>query len=350
MSPRVQVVLVNWNGWRDTIECLESLFRLDYPAYTVVVCDNASGDGSLERIREWALGQRPAPASNPALAHLVTPPVPKPLPFVDYDRREAEQGGRPDDSSPLVLVQTGANLGFAGGCNVGIRHALARQADFVWLLNTDTAVHPDALGQLVARATRADRPAMVGSTVVFHGDPGRIQARGGARYDRWRAAIAHEGLLDPLVPISDEATSAIESRLAYVFGASLLVSRPCLEQVGLMTEDYFLFFEEIDWAERAGRQGGRLGYAAESLVYHKAGAVTGSARETDFSQFLMTRNRLLFIWRHHRPLLPLNYLFLWLDAARAAARGRWGKARAMAGALLGLRLFAVPAPATGPAG
>lgn len=340
---RVYVVLVNWNGWQDTVECLESVFRLNHPDFVVVVCDNASADGSMEQIKAWAEGRIEVKAGNPALAHLVEPNLPKPIPYAEYDRQEAERGGALMMDARLVLVNTGGNLGFAGGNNVGLRYARARNdANHVWLLNNDTVVARDSLGSLVERGGCGMAPGMVGSTVVFYDRPESIQARGGARYNKWLSSIEPEGFLDPLVSIASNRVAYIESRLAYVFGASMLVSRKFLEDVGLMTEDYFLFFEEFDWAKRGEPSGFSLGYAPGSLVYHKAGAATGSARESIFSQYFMTRNRLLFIWRFYRPFFLLNYLFLWSETAKALVLGRRGKAKALACALLGVRLFRIP--------
>src|SRR5918997_2832779 len=93
-TPRVHVLVLNWNGWRDTLECLESVFRVDYANLRVIVCDNASTDGSLERIKEWAEGRlAPDPAPNERLRHLSSPSVPKPIEYVEYGRAEAERGG-----------------------------------------------------------------------------------------------------------------------------------------------------------------------------------------------------------------------------------------------------------------
>lgn len=126
-SSKVYVIILNWNGWEDTIECLESVFRNIYPSYTVIVCDNGSHDGSLERIKLWAEGKLDVlvPSHNP-LRPLSYPPVIKPIPYIEYYREDAEKGGINDGKIPLVLIQTGGNLGFAGGNNVGLRYILAR--------------------------------------------------------------------------------------------------------------------------------------------------------------------------------------------------------------------------------
>ena len=138
----VYVILLNWNGWKDTIHCLESLFRSDYSDYRVIVCDNASTDGSMEKIKAWAEGKvMPDEELNDQLKPLVFPPVAKPIAYVEYNRAEAEAGGNGSEkNTPLVLIQNGSNDGFSAGNNVGIRYALKKNADYIWLLNNDTVV------------------------------------------------------------------------------------------------------------------------------------------------------------------------------------------------------------------
>lgn len=340
---RVYIVLVNWNGWQDTIECLESVFRLDYPNFTVVVCDNASSDDSPAQIKSWAAGTTVVRAKNPALAVLVEPAIIKPVEWVEYDRVIAEAGGNPEIDARLVLIQTGGNLGFAGGNNVGMRFALAHDdCTHVWLLNNDTVVPTDSLTHLVARGATCAEVGMIGSTVLFYGKPDTVQALGGAQYSRLGASVSPIGLMSSSATVALQSGN-VEASLSYVFGASMLVTRRFLLSVGLMTEDYFLFFEELDWAQRGASRGFRLGFAPASVVYHKAGASTGSADETEFAVYFMTRNRLLFIRRFSPLYLPINYPLLWLEVIKALMRRRWGKAKAIACGLLGIPMFHVPA-------
>src|SRR5213079_689239 len=104
-QPRVHVLLVNYNGWRDTLECLESVFRLDYPDFRVVVCDNGSTDGSVERIQAWAGGTQPARRSHVTAPALRDTPLDKPIPYVLRERAQAERGWPPDPDARLVLVR-----------------------------------------------------------------------------------------------------------------------------------------------------------------------------------------------------------------------------------------------------
>ncbi len=325
-SPLVWIVVLNWNGWRHTLECLESLFRLAYPRYRVVVVDNASEDDSVARIRDWAEGRLEAPLPEPAEPRaLVAPPVPKPIPYHELDRPGAGEGGAAiPPEARLILLQSGANLGFAGGCNLGLRLALANpEVEYVWLLNNDTVVRPEALDGLV-RTMRADPGiGICGSTILFYHRPDTIQALGGGRYNPWIGFASSVGEHSRVKEASGP-TPPIE----YVNGASMCVSRPFLETVGLMTEEFFLYFEELDWACRAkGRF--RLGHAPGSIVYHKEGATIGTSgkagRRSSLSDYYMLRNR----FRINRKYFPLALvtLYLWAPVMllNRALRGQWDR-------------------------
>jgi GT2 family glycosyltransferase len=305
-TPRVEVVIVNWNGWADTLECLESLFRCDYPEYRVIVCDNASSDGSLECIAAWADGRLEAPtASGSRLRHLSVPPVPKPIPYIGGKASAGEATARNEAGVRLQLLASSLNLGFAGGNNLALRRCLAQDDfEYAWLLNNDTVVEPDALGQLVSRMRERPDAGMCGSTLRFYDRPEVVQAYGGATYNRW-FGVPHN--ITQLRRGDDVAR--IEARLAYVMGASMLVSKTFLREVGLMSEDYFLFYEELDWATRAsGRY--TLAYAPESRVYHKGGRSTGlSGRSYNKAgDFYMNRSQLIYARRYTPWLMPFIFL------------------------------------------
>ncbi len=324
---RVYVLVINWNGWTDTIECLESVFRLDYHDYRVIVCDNGSKDGSLGRIIDWAEGNSEIPTNAKRSPHhdLVSPPVEKPLSYAVYDRCQAEGGGDSNFDPHLILIKTGGNLGFAGGNNVGLRYALARSDfDHVWLLNNDTVVEPRSLSALITRM--ADKPSagMCGSTLVLYEKPDRIQARGGGWYCKWIGLPWHLGQLEKIG--SQPRTEHVEKWMNYVVGASLLVSRNFLFDVGLMREDYFLYFEEIDWLQRAGAPF-TLAYASDSIVYHKIGASIGTStdprKKSLVCDYYNIRNRIRFT-REYYPLALLTvYPVLCLAILNRLLFGQW---------------------------
>jgi len=326
---RVYVLLVNWNGWEDTLECLESVFRLDYPDFRVIVCDNDSSDGSVERIIAWADGHiAPPKIAEDSPLRLTTAPVAKPIPYALYDRTQAEIGGELTSDPPLILIRTGGNLGFAGGNNIGLRYALARRDfGYVWLLNNDTVVDKHALAAMVERIKSKPAAGMCGSTLVRYAQPERIQARGGGWYCRWIGLPWHLGQLQR---VGDAPTLArVEKWMNYVVGASLLVSREFIEAVGLMCEDYFLFFEETDWALR-GQSRFTLAYAPESLVYHKIGRTIGTSsdprRKSLTCDYYAIRNRLLFTRRFFPAALPTVYLSVCMALMVRLLFGRWRQA------------------------
>lgn len=330
---RVCVLILNWNGWADTIECLESVFRLDHPNIRVIVCDNNSSDGSWDRIRAWADGNLDVTLSKDnILRHLSSPPVPKPIACSTYDRKTAESGGAEDEHSPLVLIQTGDNLGFAGGNNVGLRYALARDDfDFVWLLNNDAVVEPDSLTAMTERIRSRPDCGMCGSTLKYYDEPERVQAYGGAGYNKWFGVPRRIETIRPKEPWLD--LDHIESQLTYVIGASMLVTREFLQEIGLMSEDYFLCFEELDWAVRsAGRF--NLCYAPESIVYHKDGRSIGSPtsplKRSLAADYYNVGNRLVFTRKYYRWAIPTVYIGLLLTLLNRARRRQWDSARMIA--------------------
>jgi GT2 family glycosyltransferase len=237
MAPaeQVTVVLLNWRRIGDTINCLDSIARLSGYKPSVIVCDNNSGDGSETRLRQYS--------------------------------HESELD--------VEVLQTGANLGFAGGVNVGLRAALANPSmAYVWILNNDTQVDPAALKALLDTMLADPKIGICGSTLLYLDEPTKIQAVGGT-YNPWLGTTRHSLGHDTYSP--DRIRAFDDSTLDYVVGASMFVRREVLETVGLMDEQYFLYYEEIDWAYqlRNYRPDLRLGYAPESIVYHAEGASTG---------------------------------------------------------------------------
>ncbi|UFS69717.1 glycosyltransferase family 2 protein [Geomonas sp. RF6] len=325
----VYVVLVNYNGWEDTVACLDSLFRSDYPRFRVLVCDNGSGDGSLDKIAQWAEGGRSLPpARRGTLARLHHPPRVRALPFARYDRRAAESGGEVGEEAPLVLIDCGENLGFAGGNNVALRYALARgDFDHAWLLNNDTVVEPDAMRAMAARLAESAEGGLCAATLLHYHDPSRVQALGGGWYCKWLGLAWHLGRLSrwPARPDRDR----IERLLHYPVGASMMVSKGFLEEVGLLCEEYFLYFEELDWVLRAA---GRYGvvYAPESVVYHKVGASVGTssnpAAKSAACDYWNARNRIFFTRRWFPEALPTVYLGLLGTLAVRLLLGKWDRA------------------------
>jgi GT2 family glycosyltransferase len=313
----VYIIIVNWNSWKDTIECLESLLLLEYPFYRVLICDNGSSDDSVAKLRQWF--ER---TDSRFIA------------WQELTRTKAEKGnGSPD--AMFTLITNGTNLGFGGGTNVGLRYALAcADADFCWLLNNDTVVDAQALSTLVERLQEKPNAGMCGSTIRDYEHCSKIQALGGAVYYRWIGVAWHIGRTQ--VGEIDDDPTLVENKMNYVVGASLLVRTSYLRDIGLMAEDYFLFFEEIDWVTR-GKDRYSLAYAPRSIVYHKVGASIGTAtnprRKSYQCDYYTLRNRLVFTRRYYPYSLVGVYAFLIVELFARVLVGRWDLAGMICGLL-----------------
>jgi len=333
-EPRLGVVLVNFRGAADTIECLESLLRSDLPIRVAVV-DNGSGDGSLDSIRAWASGEEPFTPPDNALGRLTDPPLPKPIPLGMLSAEEAVIR-RPGDDR-LVLIHSPDNLGFAGGNNIGIRHLLLDPAiGGVWLLNNDTVVEPTAAAAVLATLLSAKRMGMVGTVLRFYHRPDTVQALNGMSFS---LLTGNSRGLHGNKPVSARVDPrAIARQTKFVLGASLAVTRQFVETVGLMSEAYFLYYEEIDWSVRNDRRFD-IGFARGATVFHKHGGSIGSSAvkggRSANSEYWLMRARLLFFRQHYPWLLPLIWPQGWLLAGRRLIRRQPDKAGAMMRALMG---------------
>jgi len=273
-SPLVFVIVLNWNGQDDTLECLRSLQKLNYSNFEILVVDNGSTDGSEEVIRS---------------------------------------------SFPSVrVIQTGRNLGYGGGNNVGIRFALSHGADYIWLLNNDTTVAPQALTSLVETAKADPKIAFVGSKIYFYDRPDVIWCVGGT------IDLAAGGCTDhPGMHQEDKGQFNKISDVGYVSGCSLLADRAAIKAIGLLPEEYFLYFEETDWNLAAQRKGYRTVLAPASHVWHK---YEESGDYKDRFIYYSFRNRIhivrKFAPRHILKAIKVNLALLHGHVSMAPGRAR----------------------------
>jgi GT2 family glycosyltransferase len=318
---RCKIILVNWKGAPDTCACIASLERTVGVEWFAAVCENGSPNDSGAELQNF-LGEKYTERIRTTTA---------PQTFDYY----AENSAIPR----ITLVLSPTNLGFAGGNNLAYHHAPAdAKADFVWFLNNDTEVEPDTLSRMIQRMKQDPSIGICGNTVVYAHDRKTVQVLGGAVYHPWSGLVREIGK-GKTWPCSVDA-NAVEARMRYVSGASALVTREFIDQVGLMCEDYFLYYEEIDWAERARKAGFRLGYAPEAVVFHKEGAVLGSGKSTrrsTLAEYYCILGRLAITRRFFPWALPTVYLFSALQILRRIMQGYWPRARMMTEVLLGFR-------------
>jgi len=319
----VYIVILNWNGWKDTFACLDSVFKTTYADHRIIVCDNHSTDGSFRHLRSYLGGRFP----NAVWGGQLSWP----------DHRTAQRVESAELCSPLsspgdgtacehgvVLVRTAFNLGFAGGNNIGIAFALSQgNADYIWILNNDTIVEPETLSAMIERMKAVPDAGICGSTLLYYDNPQRIQSLGGARYLKW-AGIGVQLGANERWPMDVRAES-IEKEMSYVAGASMLVTQRFLETVGLMEDSYFLYFEEIDWSLRAAGRF-KLVYAPDSIVYHKEGSAIGSSRSgrhrSPRSFFWLTRSRLQFTAKYYPAAVPSVTLYSLINCMQWALLNR----------------------------
>lgn len=256
----IYICVLNYNNAKDTIECLESLRQLQDVDYRVLLVDNASPDGSGKVLQK----------------------------YVDCNLEW------------LTFFELPKNCGYAAGNNVALRWALKQKdMEYCWILNNDTTVEPNALHYLVEYMQTHPMVGLCGSKLIYSWDHSRVQGYGG-NYSPWLGA-------------STSITDATKiDDIDYVIGAAVFIRRDFLENVGFMSEDYFLYYEELDWAMRAK---GKFKLACEprSIVYHKEGASIGAnaahpENKSVFADYYGMRNRLLFTRKFFPQYLPTVYL------------------------------------------
>lgn len=242
--PRVYTVVLNYLRSEDTVRCVASLRRSTYRSQFLVVVDNGSDEAT----------------------------------------RKTLYGG----IGATSLIQSETNLGYAGGNNLGIRYALERNADYVWILNPDTVVEPHSLERLVQTMSRFPEAGIVGSRLV-RGDDGTTVLFNGGTIDWNRAG-------KPVLPDMGKPEEEVQAKaiisIDYASGASMLVRRQLIEEIGLLPERYFLYFEETDFNTQAKRAGWKVLLEPRSRVLHFRRS--WSSVPAPYYVYYFVRNRILF--------------------------------------------------------
>lgn len=297
MEPKVYIVIVNYKNPIDTVECLESVLKLEYSNCSIIVVDNSEDDNSVDYIKTWAIGETKEIATQ--FPELVYPLAPKPL---DFEIIHANQGRISDCMLTILLTD---NRGFAAGNNDALKLIL-KQKDFsyVWLLNNDTVIDPMSLSYLVKQSTENSKVGIMGSKLMKYYKPTEMQGVG-ARYNKWIGKTTEIGAGE-----IDNGQYDRQMEFDYVIGASMLVKREFLATVGVLEEDFFLYFEELDWALRGAKKGWRLNFCSNAIVFHKMGASISKekGKSSLISDFYMVRNRILVSKKYYPHTLPFIYL------------------------------------------
>ncbi|MEM7470461.1 MAG: glycosyltransferase family 2 protein [Pseudomonadota bacterium] len=302
------VVIVTYNAADVIVPCLDTLLASPQPMRVVLV-DNASTDATRRVIDTWRTAGT----------------VPMALPFAPSTPPSEKRRG----SVEQILAPS--NDGFAAGVNLGLKHLLADQTlDRFWILNPDTMIPPETP---TAIATAPGGFALMGSRLVYADPPHRIQIDAGT-VNKWTGVTGNLNL-------GANANVALPhpQKADFISGASMVASRAFVENAGLMPEEYFLYYEEVDWAQRRGPL--PLHLCENAIVYHRAGSAIGSptldSAPSAFSVYYKHRARMMYLRRYHPWAFPTGYLYGLAKAAQFALTGHRPQAKALLNALHGRR-------------
>jgi len=262
--PSIAIVLVNLNSYEDTLLCIESLQTITYPNIEIILVDNGSKDYSGTRLLEK-------------------------FPCVTYLRSDE-------------------NLGFTGGNNLGIDYALKSGCKHILLLNNDTTVTPGFLEPLVDRLETDPKIAAVGGKIYY-----APSARNGSTnilwyagsYRKWHSGFSHYG-----VDKQDQGDFDIAAEVPYACGCLMLMRGDTIRQIGSLSNEYFIYWEEADWCERAREAGYVSFYEPKSVINHNFKS-SNLGKETPFHNYLQFRNAFIFSSKHHRGLRRVQFLLFY---------------------------------------
>ncbi|WP_163195309.1 glycosyltransferase family 2 protein [Clostridium thermarum] len=260
MNKSVFIILLNYNGSADTIDCIRSLEKTDYDNYKIVVVDNESTDNSPSIIKE-AIGDK------------------------------------------HIFMSSGKNGGFAYGNNVGIRYALEQGAEYILLINTDTLVEPDFLSKLVGTAEEHPETGLVTGKILYEGNRDRIWYGGGEI--NWKRFYGSHYQWENTEDKGGSRT------VTFATGCLMLIKAEVFDKVGFLPEEYFMYYEDVDFCAMIQDKGFKILYDPSAVIYHKVSASSGE-EESAFAVEWNTRNRLRFIGKYKKKIDNLSYIKLML--------------------------------------
>lgn len=257
MEPKVGIVLVNYNGEKFQNACIETIKKMKYSNYEIILVDNDSKDNSLKMVR--------------------------------------------DNFDGIIIIETGENCGVAKGNNIGIKKALEIGCDYILLLNNDTEVHEDMLSNMVSKANET---TMVTCKMYYY-EPNNVIWCAGGKINWNKATTSHYG--------EDEVDNGQYDQSRYVEytpTCSLLIHKSIFDKIGLMDENYFMYYDDTDFVVRANRAGFKIWYESNAKLWHKVSSSSGGS-QSKISIYYGDRNRLYFIDKFYSNKFSIKaYYFL----------------------------------------
>jgi GT2 family glycosyltransferase len=326
MIPRVSIIILNWNGWVDTVECLESLYQIDYPFFDVVVVDNDSEDDSLVKIREYCQGDLLVDShfftynslNKPIKITEITENELKTDSIKEEDFKTDTSEYTPNTQNELTLIKNSKNHGFAEGNNITIEYALGNlNPEYILLLNNDTVVEPNFLTNLVKVAEKDEKIGVLGPLIYYYDVDGRndVVANLGGKVD-----LSHYPGYYDLVEVNQvEDFHGPLVECDWISGAALLMKT---KEIPINTLNSELFFgcEDIDLAIKLGKKGYKSVVVLNAHIWHKEGVSRQKRSSDSINRALMEiKSNLTFLKTHNNnyywylPLYLLQVLKLYLN-------------------------------------
>ena len=316
--PLVYVLILNYKKWKDVAECLEALFRSHYDNFIAVVIDNYSKNNSIEELMRWADSKTMFLNRK----SIFTKDLDKPVTYKYYKSQALKTELDLKILPRLVFVQNESNKGFAGGINSFLRHIVHENA-YTWLLNPDMVVEEDTLGKLSRFASMQPVKSIIGSVIKNYYDTDTVHFYGGGKINFYSATI---GLIKKKKDVHT---------IDYISGRSLFTHAGSFNDLGLLPEDYFLYWEETDWCYTAKNRGYQLRVCDSAVCYDK---ISTSIGKGFLSDFYYTRNGLIFLSKFRKSNLPVAMVLTIVRFFKRVINGSVGRA---AGVMKGLIAFSI---------
>lgn len=252
----VYIVLINYKNSKDTIECVKSLKKINYNNYKIVVVDNNSNDGSVKSLKEKL--------------------------------------------KECYIIESSINLGFAGGCNIGIKYSIENGADYILLINNDTLVTVDFLDKLLLGFKCRDNVGIVSGKILYYPQTDIVWYDGG--YCNWFKFIGeHRNMKSKNI---DSDNSIVNT--TFITGCLMLIKKEIFMNVGYLDERYFMYLEDLDYCVRVREKGYKLVYNPKVIIYHKV-SISSGGEDSAFSIKWLNKNRLFFMKKYKYKVSKINY-------------------------------------------
>jgi GT2 family glycosyltransferase len=300
-TPKVSVIILNWNGWKDTIECLESLYQIDYPNYDIILVDNHSQDDSIQRIRDYCNGK-----IEPKSTFYNYNKENKPIQIFEYTQKETESDMQTNKSEgyqnlssdkKLILIKNDKNYGFAEGNNVGIRYSIKTlNPKYILLLNNDTVVEKHFLTEMVKTGEDNNKTAVIGSKTYYYNfnDKNDVLWSVGGIVDLSRYPGYHD------IDLNDKKQPTIKNsklEVDWISGAVMLIKTDMMPK-NLLNSDFFFGCEDVDLCIEMKNKGFKMVTNLKAVVWHKAGASKSKVKFRGISKEIKTN--LKFMKAHEK--------------------------------------------------